>query len=512
MTDVCIPSETLDLLRALQRHLEPYGIPSWLVGGSVRDLLHGRPIADLDVAVAGDALALARAFADTTGGAWVLLDEETGSARVVWPGATGAAGRPRTLDLVRLRAASIQDDLRGRDFTINALALPIEHLALDGVGAVLDPLGGVEDLRRGIIRACTARSIRDDPLRMLRAARIAAQLDFIIADDLQADVRAHHAEIGKVSAERIRDELLKILALPQAGRWIGFLDEVRLLTAIMPELEPARRCDQPNLHYLPVLGHLIEAIVVADWLIGQLGGESSESGIVPDAVWAIPDLAARLPYADRLLDRFGEIVDGVPRLALFKLAVLLHDVAKPRTKAIKPDGGVSFYDHQTIGAEMAWGIARRLRLSRAACDYERLIVREHMRPGQLNELGPALTMRAVYRFFRATGSSGPEVLLHSLCDHMAMQGPMLRPDGWSYHVGWTAEMLQIFYDEGETIRPEPILRGDDLIRELGLAPGPMIGRILEDVREAQAAGEIQTREEALEWARRHGSGASTGSG
>jgi poly(A) polymerase/tRNA nucleotidyltransferase (CCA-adding enzyme) len=512
MSELQIPPQAYELLHTLQGYLEAHKVPSWLVGGSVRDLVLNRPIADLDVAVDGDAPELARAFADATGGAWVLLDAETGSARVVWPEAGFVAGRPRTLDLVRLRAASIQDDLRGRDFTINALALPLEHLS-DSDAQLIDPLGGLEDLRQHVLRACAPTSISDDPLRMLRAVRLAGQLNFTLADDLVAELRERHSEILRVSAERIRDELLKILSLPYAGQWVEFLDDVRLLTTIIPELEPSRDCDQPNLHFLPVLGHLIEAVVAADWLLDQLG-EPGDDGtrIVPDAVWAIPELSARLPFADRLLAHFDEIVDGVPRLALFKLAVLLHDVAKPQTKGIKPDGGVTFYDHQAIGAEIAWNIARRLRLSRAACDYVRLIVREHMRPGQLNALGPALTLRAVYRFFRATGSSGPEVLLHSLCDHLAMQGPNLDPAGWEWHVGWTAEMLHLFYEEPTTIRPEPILRGDDLIRELGMQPGPAIGRLLEDVREAQAAGEIRTREEALAWARQHLSATSVESG
>jgi poly(A) polymerase/tRNA nucleotidyltransferase (CCA-adding enzyme) len=234
------------------------------------------------------------------------------------------------------------------------------------------------------------------------------------------------------------------------------------------------------------------------------------TGVQPLALQTFPSLDARLPHAERLRARFAETIDGVPRLALFKLAVLLHDVAKPQTKAIKPDGGVSFYDHQVIGAEIAWQIARRLRISRAGSDYVRLIVREHMRPGQLSELGAELSLRAVYRFFRATGDAGPDVLLHSLCDHLAMKGPMLVPAGWAWHINWTAQLLEMNYDETEQLRPEPLLRGNDVMRELGLDPGPLVGRVLEDVREAQAAGDIRTREEALDWARRYVQDISTG--
>ena len=509
-----IPAEHLPRLHALEAHLRAHGAQSWLVGGYVRDLLLGRPSGDIDIAVDGLAPELARSFADATGGAWVLLDEETGAARVVWPEASSTAGQPRMIDIVRLRAPTVDGDLRGRDFTTNALALPLALLETWREQDLIDPLGGLADLRRGELRACGPTAILDDPLRMLRAVRLAGQLNFRLAEALDAELRRRHALIGSVSAERVRDELLRILALPGAGRWVNQLDELGLLTAIIPELEPARACEQPRLHYLPVLGHLLEAVVAADWLIAQLrpdAAEHDDGAVLPDAVWARPELTAVLPYADRLRARFDEPVDGVPRLALFKFAVLLHDVAKPATKAIKPDGGISFYDHQTIGAEVALSIARRLRLSRAGSDYVRRIVREHMRPGQLNELGPALTMRAVYRFFAATADAGPDVLLHSLCDHLAMQGPRLSPAGWSWHLGWTAEMIETFYGEETVIRPAPIVRGDDIMRELGLAPGPLIGRLLEDVREAQAAGEVQTREEALAWARRAAS-AGTGEG
>jgi putative nucleotidyltransferase with HDIG domain len=218
-------------------------------------------------------------------------------------------------------------------------------------------------------------------------------------------------------------------------------------------------------------------------------------------VRALPNIRGELAFAERVAARMDELVHGVPRHALFRLAVLLHDIAKPRTKALKPDGGVSFYDHQTIGAEVAWNIAHRLHLSREACDYVRLIVREHMRPGQLNSLGPELSRRAIYRFFRATRAAGPDVLLHSLCDHMAMKGPDLDRAGWEWHTSWTSFMLHVFYEEPDVIAPEPLVRGDELIRVLGLRPGPIIGQLLEAIREAQAIGEIQTREEALERAR-----------
>ncbi|MDQ5851775.1 MAG: polynucleotide adenylyltransferase, partial [Chloroflexota bacterium] len=262
-----IPEGHVELLRALQSHLQSCGARGWLVGGYVRDLFLGRVSGDIDIAVDGDALALSRSFADTTGGSWVPLDEKRNAARIVWPTAAAGAGWPRIVDLARLRAPTLEGDLRGRDFTINALAVPLDQAGnFDGT-QLIDPLGGLHDLRQGILRLCSPRAILDDWLRMLRAVRLGALLDFRLADDLDAELRARHALIKDVAAERVRDELLKLLALPHAARWVRYLDEVGLLTSIIPELEPARTCDQPVVHFLPVLAHLLEAVVAAEWLI-----------------------------------------------------------------------------------------------------------------------------------------------------------------------------------------------------------------------------------------------------
>jgi poly(A) polymerase/tRNA nucleotidyltransferase (CCA-adding enzyme) len=213
-------------------------------------------------------------------------------------------------------------------------------------------------------------------------------------------------------------------------------------------------------------------------------------------------ITAPLPFAERILARMQQpMMAGHRRYALFKLATLLHDVAKPQTKQIKPDGGVSFYDHQMIGAEIAGVIGQRLRLSRDAIGYIQLVIREHMRPGQLNALGDELTMRAVYRFGRDTGDAAPDVLLHALCDHLAVRGPMLSVAGWAQHVAWSGDMLEALWTPQHTAQPTRLVTGDDLIQALGIQPGPIVGQLLEAIREAQFVGTIRTRDDALAFAR-----------
>jgi poly(A) polymerase/tRNA nucleotidyltransferase (CCA-adding enzyme) len=319
----------------------------------------------------------------------------------------------------------------------------------------------------------------------------------------------------------LREELVKLLAGPNSAASLHALDAAGLLTRIIPELEPARATDQPIVHFLPVLAHLLESVTAVEWLLDQLhtavngnewaltmrDGEQpkppipSPQSALPVAVQTHPELRYQSAYAERLRQHFAEqLGDRYPRAALFKLATLLHDVAKPQTKQPKPGGGVSFHEHQTIGGEIALEIAQRLGFSDREVRYICVVVREHMRPGQLAALDE-VTLRAVERFFRATGDAGPDVLLHMLADHMATRGPLIDLAAWRAQAAWIDALLDTIW--GEVVELEqPLLNGDDLMQALGIAPGPLVGRLLAAVGEAQAGGEITTSAQALELARR----------
>ena len=305
------------------------------------------------------------------------------------------------------------------------------------------------------------------------------------------------AALGRGAAEQ-RAALMAALTLPDAAELLRALDAAGLLTRLLPALEPARHTDQPHVHFLPVLGHSLEAVAAVDWLLGQIAGEAT--GVPPAAIRANPSLAYRSRYAAQLRAHFAELVSGYPRPALLRLGALLHDVAKPQTKRLLPDGSVNFHEHQSIGGEVAAAAAERLGFAPAEVAYVRMIVREHMRPGQLWALDE-LTQRAVQRFFFDTDGAGPDVLLHLLADHMATRGPQLNVRSWIAQAQWIDTLLDTIWGEPA---PEPVVLadGNDLMRELGLRPGPQIGRLLAAIGEAQADGEIATRDEALALARR----------
>jgi putative nucleotidyltransferase with HDIG domain len=480
----------------------------WLVGGAARDLARGQAAVDLDLAVAGDGFALARAYADARAAAFVPLDAGRATGRVVT-----RTEPPLTLDIAALRGPSIEEDLRRRDFTVNALALPLVSLEAQGdlqpasfilhPSSLLDPTGGLADLRAGLLRACGPTSMRDDPLRVLRAARLCAGLGLHPEPGLAALLREAAPGLAGVAAERVRDELLRLLDAPAAAPWLRYLDACGALTVLFPELEPARACAQPRIHFLPVLAHSLEAVAALDWLILSIERSAQRAGPpapvleeLPIAVRSHPTLGVELPYTAELAALLGERrAGGHRRAALLKLAALLHDNAKPQTKAHNPDGSVSFHGHQTLGAEVAEQICRRLRLSRQDGSYVALVVREHMRPGQLRA-AEVLTARAVARLFRDLGGAAPDVLLHELADHMATRGPHLSPEGWAAHLAWVGDLLSIAYAPAPE-RRTPLVNGHDLIAGLGLTPGPLVGMLLREIAEAQAAGEISTRAEAL---------------
>jgi poly(A) polymerase/tRNA nucleotidyltransferase (CCA-adding enzyme) len=323
------------------------------------------------------------------------------------------------------------------------------------------------------------------------------------------------ALVARADVAALRDELIALLLRPWSAAWLRVLDDAGLLTQIIFELEPARNVDQPIVHFLPVLEHSLETVCVVDWLLRALAGTGAVvqpadelpprvPGVeraIPVAVQRQPGLRYRSAYADALRAHFAaQVGAGYPRSALFKLAALLHDVAKPQTKQPKVGGGVSFHAHQTIGGVIAQQVAQRLRFGAAEIQYIGLIVREHMRPGQLTVLDE-LSLRAVQRFFHATGDAGPDVLLHALADHMATRGPHLNSAVWYAQVEWTDGLLDTIWGEQPALA-RPLLDGNTLMHELRIAQGPLVGRVLAAVGEAQAGGDIMTREEALALARR----------
>ncbi|MGH2588065.1 MAG: HD domain-containing protein [Dehalococcoidia bacterium] len=457
----------------------------WVVGGYIRDQLLQRPVEDADLAVAGDPRFLANAIGAGLDGAVFPLSHEHGAWRVTLRHPIDGLAQ---LDITAMRG-SIEADLRGRDFTINAVA------ALPEGGQPVDPFDGIADLRTRTIRLVSAEAIRADPLRALRGVRHAAELGFTI-DPASAQVIARDAGlIVRAAGERQRDELLRALDTPRGAESIRLLDRLTLLDHVIPELEATRGCTQPKEHYWNVFDHSVETVAVLDCILAP----TPTSAFCRRRVEAI---RRHWPPQDADPARWSEpIAERHTRRALLKLTGLLHDVSKPETRTVEPDGRIRFFGHPDRGAAVVGAILRRLRFSAREVKLAELLIREHLRPGQLAAPGEVPTARALYRFFRDLDGEVSDLLALNLADGAAAAGPRQRPHQWEAHTAYTGWILRQRIERQVLTKPKRLVTGNDLIAELGMAQGPELGRILAALTEAEAAGEVTTRGEALDYAR-----------
>ncbi len=462
-----------EALRALDALVGPAGL-AWVVGGALRDALLGRPAGDLDVAVPAGAVGLGRALAARLGAAFVLLDERRGVCRV--------AGVVQ-VDIADFRGPDLAEDLRGRDFTVNALAAPVRDLVARGSAALEDATGGVADLDARRVRLCGPGSLAADPVRVLRAARFAIEPGWSLAPEVEPAAREVAPAIADVAAERVRDELIAMLGEPAAGRGLRLLDRLDVLAAILPESLPMRRTPQPSPHRFDVWEHSLRAVEAADEIVAQLD--------------------ALDPWTEELRGHLAEgLGDRLTRAGSLKLAALFHDVAKPDTFA-QVAGRIRFIGHDNLGAERTREIADRLRLSGRAGSVLVRLVGQHLRPMHLAQSGE-ITRRARYRFFRDLGDEARDLVLLALADASAVRGEA--PLGvWAGAEGAILRSLMAGSAEAHRITASsPLLRGEDVMGALGIGPGPTVGRILAQLREAQALGLVSTRAEALAYLHRIG--------
>jgi poly(A) polymerase len=468
-----------------------HGVTAYATGGFLRDALLGVRIRDIDLTVAGDPLEMGPPLADALAGTYFPLREERGQARIL------LGGRDLHIDLMPLRAPDIEADLRLRDYTVDALGAGLGELA-GGEAQLIDPTGGLADLRARVVRMTGEIALLDDPLRLLRGPRIATQFGLQIEPGTAEAIRRNAARLPEAAVERQRDELIRIFATERAADGVRLLEELGLFALVLPEMEVTRGVEQPKEHHYNVLGHSLAAVGALDMMFGEQRPEASPARQLWDELWGA------LEWCTGLREDFcKEVVPGTPRRALLKICGLLHDIGKPETKSIEAGGRMRFFGHSDAGARIAGGLMRRLRFSSRETAMVEAMIDAHLRPVQLGESaeGGRPSKRAIYRFFRDTADAGIDTLFLSLADHLATVGPNVSMAGFRRHVALTAYILHVRFDDATTLSPRRLVDGDDLMAALGIEQGALIGELLEAVREAQAAGEIETREQALSLAR-----------
>jgi poly(A) polymerase len=516
-------SPLLDSIHAALPDVELY-----LVGGAVRDMLLNRAAHDFDFALPKDAIQIARRAANALHADFYILDESFDTARVILPADNGTRD---ILDFAAFRTSpahrsqgsaekNLESDLRGRDFTINAIALDLRNQT------ILDPLGGSSDLRSKLIRACSDTSLDDDPIRILRAVRQAAAFDFKIeAETRKAMKQAAHL-LPNISPERQRDELFKILEGPRPDASLRALEMLGVFPHFMPELSAMKGVEQsaPHVHdawehTLSVINHLeriLAALAPLSPIPSPLSftkGPGIKNNKGSDLFTGL--LTLRLGrYRSQFAAHFAQTLntDRSMRALLF-LAALYHDVSKPATKSIDETGRIRFFDHDPLGAKVAVERAQALNLSNDEIERLKIIIENHMRfhffTSRMEGEKEEPSRKAIYRFFREAGEGGVDLVLLGLADLRGTRGHTLSQETWTAAVDTARILLENYWEKPqETVAPPRLINGLDVINEYKLEAGPLIGQVLEALREAQATGKVSTRDEALafghEWLKEKG--------
>ena len=501
------------ILAKISQSLTTQKKQGYIVGGFIRDRLLKRQTNDVDIAVSGDAISIARKIAKEIEGKFILLDDANGVARVIvvesekpakTAGDRKSHGKEWHFDFSSF-AGDIKSDLARRDFTINAMAVELSQFVAasmttktsSGKSAkgrtekrpvlkLIAPSSGRDDLRDKIVRRVSEQIFEADPARLLRAVRLAAELDFTIDPETESLIHHHSETVTEVPGERIREELVRLLALPRASHHLRYLDELGLLLALIPELAEGKGVEQPTVHFWDVFEHSLQTVAAVEFLIRQSDWEYGNEDMLSTSPWS--------ETIDRHLSQ--EVSRGSNHKVLLKLGGLLHDIAKPVTKSLDDTGRARFLGHPKQGAAMTVSILERLRFSNREVDLVESLVCHHMRPTQMTN-GELPTQRAIYRYFRDTGEASVDILLLALADYLAARGPLTSMEEWRDHCQLVNYILTEHDKQQAKILPVKLIDGDDIMDKFDLPPGPLVGRLLAMVNEAHASGELSTREEAL---------------
>lgn len=440
----------------------PQQMGAYLVGGSIRDLLSGRDPVDYDLAVAQDPAGFARSLASKTSGHLVEFGRHGHAIlRVVTP--------ESIFDITPLYGDSIEVDLRRRDFTINAMALDLAS------GNLVDPLGGREDMAAGIIRMVSVEAFRDDPVRLIRAYRMAAAFGFSIDISTAAAIRRDADLIHRSAGERVREELFKIFSSVRSHAQLMHMADSGLLFGILPELRQLRDC-RPTRR--SAANFFEQTLCAYDFLENLLA--SRALNLSAAAAQLYETMSAK-------------------RAALLKWAVLLHDIGRPAYRQLETGGSHHFLGCAAKSAAMAGKICRRLRWPRRQSNTLEFIIRNHLRPISLFKARQKHipVERAFIRLFIKTGTCTSDILLHALAEFEARRtlGRAMHPGFVEFITGCIETFYSVLLPRAS--RPLP-LTGADLITEFRLSPSAEFKRILKTIEEENLARPFFSRQQALE--------------
>lgn len=443
----------------------------YIVGGAVRDAYLRRRIKDLDFATSGRAISLARHMADALNADVFVLDDERDVARVLVKRPDGQL----TIDVAHFRGDDLLSDLRGRDFTINAIACDFKG----DLSQWIDPLNGEADLKAKQVRRCTENSLADDPLRALRAVRQSVQLAFRIEAQTLADIRAQVPNLTQTSGERIRDEFFAWLGLEKVSQAMRVGFALGLMQEIMPQLADLNRLSLPEPHTYTGWQHALEAVKSISNIITTISYQRTDNTA---ANFGMGIMAMQFDRFRQQLNAhiFYEWANGRSHAAILRLGALLHT-----TQHI---GDNTLITEQLV-SDIRLSNPERKRLIGMQRAYHRAQTIDHT------------NVLYIHRYWHTLEEIGVDAILLGLANYLSTVGTEFDQDTWIETIERAVVLLDAYFNQYETIVAPPMfVNGNDLIEELSLEPSPLLGEILTAIREAQVTGEVTSREDALQLA------------
>lgn len=458
------------------------GYELFLVGGFLRDALLGKRCKDVDF-VSGNAHALSRSVAKETGSKFVAIDRKFGTLRLVPPADSDEPGELFVVDLSPLRGSNILDDLYQRDFTVNALALDLSTWWTRREAHLFDPLGGITDLETGRLHLCSQLSLANDPLRILRAYRLALVYGLTLTAQTRKSIRQAVHRLNQVPVERIRDEMMLILSKANSVSILRVLDEDGVFELLLPECADMRNLHYNNSQNFDLWQHSLGTLEALEFFLNNIhklfGDYTDEASII---------LNQKLAGERR-------------RQTSLKLSALLHDIGIQYCTFPPKNDNIRFQGHEVAGGELAASLCSRLRLSNKEINFVGHLVRNHMRTVRLFR-HTHTPRRPLCRFFRL----GPELfwplLLLLASDYKASQGFVSAGGDQQPLQQRIRDWLDFYYKELKPRELEPpLVSGHNLMKQLNLSPGPTVGRLLNALAELRWEGCIGTQQQALEHAK-----------
>lgn len=437
---------------------------AYIVGGFVRDCMLGKESCDVDIVVEKEhACSFSKQLADEIDGFFVELDEKNKIYRVVFP------DKINYVDIADCTGSCIEEDLKRRDFTINAIAYDLTKDIL------IDVTNGIDDIKNHVIREISKENILDDPIRIFRAFRFQSQLGFELSNELKKIIKENTPCLNTTAKERINAELVKLFGGQNVVETLHSLNEYKILEFILPEVKEIKKVPKNSHHHLDLLDHSIETV---------------------KQVQCFYDMSC-----DEVKNHLDEeIFGGQKRLSYLKLGAFLHDVGKPSTWEIEPDSGRErFIKHDIEGAKLIEKTLKNLKFSKKQIAYIQKIIKNHIYPASVVTSND-VSEKAFLRLYRKLENETIDLIAVAYADRMSALGPEITQEMIDKNINGLKILLDGYLKEKNKLEPLPkLLDGKEIMQILNITASPKLGEIIDKLKEAQISSEVNTREEAIQY-------------